>query len=88
MVKRNYLYQKGVRKERKVVNGAKEMGCIAFRSAGSHSPIDVTIIDIYSKTIRFIQCKSDSMPESAKKRLLAEYPELNTEEFKVSFEVL
>ena len=39
------MYQKGADRERKIVNRAREKGHIAFRSAGSHSPIDVCIID-------------------------------------------
>lgn len=50
-------YIKGVRFEREVVNNARKRGDIAFRSAGSHSPIDVVVIDEQVKTIYFIQCK-------------------------------
>ena len=41
----NKNYLKGVRKERKIVNIARNEGKLAFRSAGSHSPIDVFILD-------------------------------------------
>ena len=54
----NKNYRKGYRKERQIVNEARERGCIAFRSAGSHSPIDVCIINKKYKTIQFLQCKS------------------------------
>ena len=54
----NKNYQKGVRFERALVNTAKKIGKIAFRSAGSHSPIDVVIIDINAKEIEFIQAKT------------------------------
>ena len=50
-------YKKGARFERELVNLARKDSKIAFRSAGSHSPIDVTIIDINSKEIEFIQAK-------------------------------
>ena len=53
----NPQYIKGIRFERKLVNEAKEDGYTAFRTAGSHSPIDVCIIDEILKEIRFIQCK-------------------------------
>lgn len=64
----NSNYQKGVRLERKIVNEAKEAGCIAFRSAGSHSPIDVVIIDHKRAMIRFIQCKTGKYAEKEKKK--------------------
>ena len=54
----NKNYQKGIRFERDLVNAAKKDGKIAFRSAGSHSPIDVVIIDIKTKKIEFIQAKT------------------------------
>ena len=54
----NKNYQKGVRFERDLVNSAKKDGKIAFRSAGSHSPIDVVIIDIKTKKIEFLQAKT------------------------------
>ena len=55
MVNKNY--QKGTRFERKLVNEARAKKCIAFRSAGSHSPIDVVVIDTKNKRIWFHQCK-------------------------------
>jgi len=55
----NPNYIKGIRKERKFVNDARAKGLIAFRSAGSHSPIDVCIIDVAARRIHFIQCKTD-----------------------------
>ena len=56
MSNKNYL--KGVRLERQIVNHARKCGFIAFRSAGSHSPIDCTIIDPKTKRVRFIQAKN------------------------------
>src|SRR3990167_6568293 len=64
----NPNYIKGVAKERRLVNYAKAKGCIAFRSAGSHSPIDVVIIDPKKALIRFIQCKTGRHSEKEKKR--------------------
>jgi len=55
MVNKNY--QKGTRYERKLVNESREEGKIAFRSAGSHSPIDVVIIDTKNMKIWLYQCK-------------------------------
>lgn len=51
------LYSKGYRKERKIVLYEKSLGRLAFRSAGSHSPIDVVSIDTGIKVIRLIQSK-------------------------------
>ena len=55
---RNRNYKRGYEKERRIVNEARDRGCIAFRSAGSHSPIDVAIIDYNNAEIKLIQCKS------------------------------
>ena len=81
------MYIKGVRKERKVVNQAKARGLIAFRSAGSHSPIDVVIINVQTGHISLVQCKNDSMPVAEKKRLEEKYSSLNGM-FKVRFDVV
>jgi len=64
MPNKNYL--KGTRKERKIVNEAREKGHIAARTAGSHSPIDCFIIDKEARVIEFIQAKPDSMSELKK----------------------
>lgn len=62
---KNKWANKGTDYERSFVNQAKEDGKLAFRSAGSHSPIDVCIIDRDHATINFIQCKInlDTMSE-------------------------
>lgn len=70
MGNKNYL--KGVRKERKLVNEARAKGCLAFRSAGSHSPIDVFILDPVARIIHLVQCKPKSMSKKAQERLKAE----------------
>ena len=80
-------YAKGVRKELKFVNEAKQDGLIAFRSAGSHSEIDVCIINIKERVIRFIQCKPDNFPMSQKLKLEEELSGINGGFF-VRFEVL
>lgn len=85
MPNKNYL--KGVRKERKLVNGARALGLIAFRSAGSHSPIDVVIIDKKSKQIRLVQCKPDDIREKEKEKLIKEQSDL-TDMYSVSFRVI
>lgn len=70
MPNRNYI--KGRKKEYKLVNVEKSQGNIAFRSAGSHSPIDVISIDIENKKIKFIQSKPDNWTESQIKKLLGQ----------------
>lgn len=80
-------YVKGRKKEYKVVNQEKEKGCIAFRSAGSHSPIDVVSINILERTIRLIQCKPDSMNSHQRQKLRDQNEGLNGL-FLVSFSVV
>lgn len=50
-------YARGAEVERRIVNAARTRGCIAARTAGSHSPLDVFIIDNENETITFVQCK-------------------------------
>lgn len=85
MPNKNYL--KGVRKERAIVNRARQNGHIAFRSAGSHSPIDVIVIDFLRMEIALIQCKPDNFSKSEKERLEQTYRFLNNK-FNVSFRVI
>jgi len=74
----NKNYVKGRRKEYALVHDYKAQGCdIAFRSAGSHSPIDVVAIDKTKKIIYLIQAKPDNMNETNKRKLLKEHKELN-----------
>jgi Holliday junction resolvase len=61
MPNKNYI--KGRRKEYKVMHEEKAKGCIAFRTAGSHSPIDVVSINPDKRTITLIQCKPDTWTE-------------------------
>lgn len=80
------MYQKGADRERKIVNRAREKGHIAFRSAGSHSPIDVCIIDKKARVITFVQSKM-TISEKAKQRLLDEQKDLIGRVYLVNFEV-
>jgi hypothetical protein len=79
LVKNNY--KRGAAKERKIVNEARQAGHIAFRSAGSHSPIDLVIIkkgQIEGENIiEFVQCKPESMSGKAKDRLAASLAWIN-----------
>ena len=82
-------YRKGADYERLIVNKARQKGLIAFRSAGSHSPIDVCIIDINNKLISFIQCKNTKIPLSQGRieKLKEENKEIKGE-FSVRFQVI
>ena len=82
----NRNYEKGRRKEYKVIHEAKDKGHIAFRSAGSHSPIDVVSIDLLERQIRWVQCKPDTMSANARQKLLDENNLLNGG-FQARFEV-
>jgi Holliday junction resolvase len=69
-------YAKGRRKEYAIIREEKAMGYIAFRSAGSHSPIDIVSIDTRAKVILLIQAKSGLSP-AALQRLEEQHEELN-----------
>jgi Holliday junction resolvase len=79
-------YQKGARKERKLVNQARAHGLTALRSAGSHSPIDVVIIDSVHRIISLLQCKPDDFSQNKTNQLLQENAHLNGT-YQVNFEV-
>lgn len=72
----NKYYIKGIKKERKIVNDEKALGRIAFRSAGSHSPIDVVSIDTDMMIIRLIQAKTNELSEFEKKKIFSEMNKL------------
>lgn len=82
----NKNYQKGVRKERAFVKYYKSLSCVSFRSAGSHSPIDVIAINPRERWIKLIQCKPGTMSKKNREKLLMENLNLNGA-FQVSFEV-
>ena len=80
-------YERGANKERKIVNDCRRAGLIAFRSAGSHSPIDVCVIDVKERIIRFIQSKPASFFQKKAEALIQEMNGLNGA-FQARFEVL
>jgi hypothetical protein len=84
MPNKNYI--KGRRKEYKVMNDARARGLISFRSAGSHSPVDVCSIDCVERVITLTQCKPESMSENQKQAIRDENNQLNGTFF-VKFEV-
>lgn len=56
---KNRHKKRGLDKERTLVKRAKDRGLkYSFRSAGSHSPIDLIIIDPDKRSIELIQAKS------------------------------
>jgi len=84
----NKKYLKGVRLERKVVNMARKRGFLAARTAGSHSPIDLFIIDKARKAITFVQCRSSKKySQNAIERLQADFSWLNGD-FLCDFKVI
>ena len=70
----NANYVKGRRKEYKIVHRHKALGHIAFRSAGSHSPVDVTAIDTENKIIYFIQSKDGKISKRETEEYLSQIP--------------
>lgn len=54
----NNKYQRSVKRERELVNEARAAGCLAARSAGSKSPIDVWSWDKANKTVTITQVKT------------------------------
>lgn len=85
MPNRNYI--NGRAKEYRIVNSYKKNGCIAFRSAGSHSPVDVIAINPELNTIDLIQAKPDSMSLKTRAKLEKENKKLNGL-FEVRFKVV
>ncbi len=88
------IYQKGARKEYKIVKQFRDLGYdIVQRTAGSHSRIDIIAIDIKNKIIKLIQSKrtiSNSMnfiDPKLKKQLEMENKDLNGV-FEVEFKAL
>lgn len=83
------IYAKGRRYEYKIVKQERARGCsIVFRSAGSHSPIDVISIDTTNHIIKLIQCKSGvSLSERAKYKIWKDNIKLNGT-FEVKFFVV
>lgn len=73
----NKNYVKGANEERRIVNKAREKGYIAFRSAGSHSPIDVAIISPKDGRIWLIQSKMGKLSRKEKDTLLEALKPLN-----------
>jgi len=82
----NRQYIKGRRKEYAIIHDEKVLGRLAFRSAGSHSPVDVVSIDTKEHVIRLIQSKPDDYAPIQIARLMKFNERLNGT-FKVIFQV-
>ena len=85
MPNRNYI--NGANKERRIVNKHRGMGHIAFRSAGSHSPIDICIINREEKKITFVQSKPKKFSKKKAAKISEDLSWIN-DEFMVDFKVL
>lgn len=79
-------YQRGADKERRIVNKFRDEGCLAFRSAGSHSPIDVIALNPFTKIIKLIQSKLGYLNPKQKEIIKTEGLKLNGN-YKVEFEL-
>ena len=69
----NKNYVRGAAFERELVNKYKALDAVAFRSAGSHSQVDVTVIPKTGPVI-FIQAKTTS-DEATAKRMIKNFKE-------------
>lgn len=85
MPNRNYI--NGRAREYKVKWALERLGMISFRSAGSHSPIDVIGIDPEKRIIKLIQCKPKSMSQNKRNEILEANKGLQGT-FQVTFEVV
>ena len=83
----NKNYVKGRAKEYRIINYFRALDYLAFRSAGSHSPIDVIAINTDMREIRLIQAKPNSMSKKNKEKIKKENEKLNGI-YSVIFEVL
>lgn len=80
MVSRRGLYQKGARFERLIVNLARKNGFISARTAGSHSNVDIFIIDPSSKRMWVYQAKKHKKAsQNALKRKFGAFESLSDE---------
>lgn len=79
-------YQRGADKERRIVNFFRERGCIALRSAGSHSPVDIVVIDKKTHHITLIQSKLNKISTKDREEIQALAQEINGL-YEVTFEL-
>ena len=79
-------YQRGANKERRIVNYFREKGKIALRSAGSHSIIDIVVIDIQTHHIHLIQSKLNKISTKDREEIEGKAKEINGL-YEVTFEL-
>ena len=79
-------YQRGANKERRIVNFWRAKKCVALRSAGSHSIIDVVVISPHERVVRLIQSKLGKLSNKERERIKIEGEKLNGE-YEVKFEL-
>lgn len=67
----NKNYRNGRAKEYRVMKKMKELypNAICLRSAGSHSLVDIVVIDGETQSVKLIQCKPRSMSKQAKTQI-------------------
>tara|TARA_Y100001949_G_C15964954_1_gene321093 strand:- start:382 stop:642 length:261 start_codon:yes stop_codon:yes gene_type:complete len=83
----NRNYEKGRRKEYKIVNILKNLNYnIVQRTAGSHSPVDIIAIKEETKEILLIQAKPNNFRKTQEAIIMKKHSGLNGD-FKVKFEV-
>ena len=83
----NRNYEKGRRKEYKIVNILKNLNYkIVQRTAGSHSPIDIIAIKEDTKEILFVQAKPDNFRKTQEEIIKKKNNWLNGK-FTAKFEV-
>lgn len=71
-------YKRGADKERRIVNRFREAGYLAFRSAGSHSPIDVFALNPKTHEIILVQSKLGKfLSNPAREKIIQEGKKLN-----------
>ena len=86
MPNKNYI--NGRSKEYRVMNRLKAIGFdIVFRSAGSHSSIDVIGISKKLKLIQFVQCKPKKLSDRKRRDLEIQNIELN-DSYRCQFRVI
>lgn len=82
-------YARGRNKEYRIMRYWRGRGCLAIRSAGSHTPVDVIVINPYDKIIKLIQSKlhgQKNLSERKRNEIIAEGSKLEGD-YKVLFEI-
>lgn len=79
-------YKRGADRERRIVRKARKEGCLAFRSAGSHSIVDCCVINPLIKKIWLIQSKMGHISNPERERIKQE-GEIYNGTYEVVFEL-